>query len=89
LGKHTYTLGINKFADWTFEEFKEKLLGTKVDATKLKDGSTSKFVKLPQEVTIPDSIDWRTNGAVTEVKDQGQCGSCWSFSTVRVILKSF
>jgi C1A family cysteine protease len=40
----------------------------------------------PANVKIPNYIDWREQGAVTPVKDQGQCGSCWSFSAVSNVL---
>lgn len=72
-GGHKYWLGANQFADLTNEEFRAMIDGLRSSDSRAV-GSKSNGFRYEHVTAVPASLDWRTKGAVTPVKDQGSCG---------------
>jgi len=73
----TWNRGLNQFSDLSDDEFERFFLMAPQNCS-----ATGTPLRAPAAADLPAHVDWRAKGVISEVKNQGHCGSCWTFSTV-------
>lgn len=82
-GKVPNKMGINEFSDMTDDEFYSTMTGFVPDISDIEEDAER--VDMPYDTEMPISIDWRAKGAVTYVKNQRRCNSCWTFGMLGAV----
>ncbi|CAG2173261.1 unnamed protein product [Oppiella nova] len=82
-GIHTYRMGVNQFADWTDEEFQQKMLSLHMKPLTDVHNLTQYVRNTNSKKIIPPNQDWTSKES--RIKNQGSCGSCFAFASVDTI----
>lgn len=92
-GNHKWTQGINKFTGLTFEEFSDSHLMAPQDCSATAHNGRPQPKLNPNHRLVaaepPQNIDWRNRKIISEVKNQGSCGSCWTFRYLQYYISHY
>jgi C1A family cysteine protease len=82
----SYTLGHNAYSGMDSNEF-SNLMEFSNNRYLIRENlfNNDSYTNIISDYSLPLSVDWRTQGVVNPIRDQGQCGSCWSFSTIQSV----